>query len=137
MANMKMSNTIRDAWLQDIINLAGTGATLLLYDNSGPQPAGGASAGSSLLLGTMTIAGVFGTIVSHQLVLGTITQDSAADRSGTASWMRVMQGATWVCDLQVTATGGGGDVTMPSLSVTATLPIQMAGSQTITPPCAP
>ena len=144
MANMKAdTNSIRAGMLQAIIDRAngggGGGAQLLLYSNAGAQPAGGASPGASVLLGTMTITGTFGTISAGVLTLGTITQDSAADASGVASWMRVMQsnGSTWVMDLQVTVTGGGGDVTMPSTSVTVGLPIQMTGSQTITAPCAP
>ena len=51
-------------------------------------------------------------------LLGTWT-DSSADATGTAAHFRINQGAT--CHMQgtITATGGGGDMTLDSTSITA------------------
>lgn len=88
---------------------AGSGAgTIKIY--TGTQPTSPADAiTTQTLLGTLTFSDPCGTSASGTLTMSAITQDSAADATGTATWARIADstGAT-VCDIDVTATGGGG-----------------------------
>lgn len=88
---------------------AGSGAgTIKIY--TGTQPTSPADAiTTQTLLGTLTFSDPCGTSASGTLTMSAITQDSAADATGTATWARIADstGAT-VCDVDVTATGGGG-----------------------------
>ena len=55
------------------------------------------------------------------LTFSTVTPDSSADNSGTAQWFRVFKadGTTGVLDGSVTVTGGGGEMTLNTTSITA------------------
>lgn len=97
----------------------GTGAGLLrIYD--GTRPATGGTA--TTLLAQLTMTDPSAPAASNgTLTLSAITADSSADATGTATWFRIVQsdGTTHVMDGSVTATGGGGDLTLNSVSVTA------------------
>lgn len=88
---------------------AGSGAgTIKIY--TGTQPTSPADAiTTQTLLGTLTFSDPCGTSASGTLTMSAITQDSSADATGTATWARIADstGST-VCDVDVTATGGGG-----------------------------
>lgn len=134
-----LTTAIRNTILQAIVDAAGSGATLTLY--SGAQVAAGASPTSNTDLAVLTFGssltaangGSAGSISGGVLTLGGITQDSSANRDGTALWARLAaSGGTWVADFSVSATGGGGDITMPTNVVTSGLPVTMSGTNTIT-----
>ena len=58
------------------------------------------------------------------MTFGTVTQDSGADATGTATWARFEDSAgVAVIDIDITTTGGGGTGTMPSTSVIAGTPV--------------
>ena len=113
---------------------AGAGAgTIKIY--TGTQPTTAADAVTTqTLLGTLTFSDPCGTSAAGVLTMSAITQDSSADATGTATWARIADstGST-VCDVDVTATGGGGYVQMASTSITAGGPIAF-NSFTITLP---
>ena len=79
---------------------------------------------SQTLLGTCTCSDPAGVRVWWDIdVLGD-HQDSSADATGTAVWARVLDSAGTVCmDLDVTVTGGGGYIQMPTTSIVAGGPI--------------
>lgn len=114
----QFSTTARNASLDAIETAIGTAPTLEL--RSGAAPATCATADSGTLLAAMALpsdwlaAGSAGA----KTLLGT-WQDTSADAAGTVGHFRIKQGAT--CHLQgtVTATGGGGDMTLdnPVLAV--------------------
>lgn len=84
------------------------------------------NAGRATLLGTCTCSATSGTVATGTLTFNAITQDSAADATGTAALFDVKDFAgTTVFSGTITATGGGGDLTMPSVSITAGEPIQI------------
>lgn len=96
---------------------AGTGAgTLKIY--SGAQPATGDTAESGTLLATVAFADpAFGSASS-----GTINATDPAAvtgaAAGTAGWFRVEDSAgNNVYDGSVTATGGGGDLTLATTTI--------------------
>jgi hypothetical protein len=97
---------------------AGSGAALLrIYDGS--RPATGGSATTLLAQLTLTDPSA-SSASSGVLTLSSIAQDASADATGTATWFRIVQsdGSTHVMDGSVTATGGGGDLTLNSTSIT-------------------
>jgi hypothetical protein len=121
---MGFSTAIRNASLNAITTAAGNGALLTLY--SGTRPATGAALSGNTLLGTLTCGSPLAPAAANgTLTFSTITEDSAADASGTCTWARLTtSGGTFLIDFSVTATGGGGDITMNSVAISAGLAIQ-------------
>jgi hypothetical protein len=67
------------------------------------------------------------------LTFSTITQDASADATGTATWFRVLDGSgSFVMDGAITVTGGGGDMTLNTTSITIGGPISVTGTKQIT-----
>lgn len=101
----------RNASLDAIETTIGIGPTLEL--RTGAPPATCATADSGTVLATMTLPSDWSAAASGgaKTLLGT-WQDTSADAAGTAGHFRIKQGAT--CHIQgtVTATGGGGDMTL-------------------------
>jgi hypothetical protein len=88
---------------------AGAGAgTIKVYNGTQPTSANDAIT-TQTLLATLTFSDPCGTTSSGTLTMSAITQDSAADATGTATWARIADstGAT-VFDVDVTVTGAGG-----------------------------
>lgn len=115
---------LRNAQLDAITTFAGNGALLRIYD--GTQPATGGTA--TTLLAELTCGTPFASAASSAtLTLSAITQDSSANATGTATWFRIVKadGTTHVMDGTVTATGGGGDLTLTTTSIVATQPVSI------------
>jgi len=114
----QFSTPARNASLDAIETAIGASPTLEL--RSGATPANCAAADTGTLLASMALPAdwLAAAAAGAKTLLGT-WQDLAADAAGTAGHFRVKQGAT--CHLQgsVTATGGGGDMTIdnPVLAV--------------------
>lgn len=126
---LHLTTAIRNALLTQLVSDAGSGALIRLYD--GTQPAAGGTA--TTLLAELTCSSTLGTVSGGVLTFNSITQDSSADASGTATWARLStSGGTWVMDCTVSATGGAGELQMPTTTVTSGLPVTMSGTNTIT-----
>lgn len=118
---------------------AGAGAGYIEI-RTGSQPATVGTAASGTLLGTLTLSKpAFGNATSASPAVATaaaITSDSSADATGTAGWFRAYDSAgTAIIDGSVTATGGGGDLTLDSTSIVAGGTIAMT-SWTVSHPTA-
>lgn len=107
----QFSVAARNAALDAIETATGTAPTLEI--RSGAVPANCAAADAGTVLATMVLPTDWLAAASAgaKTLLGT-WQDLTADAAGTAGHFRIKQGAT--CHLQgaVTATGGGGDITL-------------------------
>ena len=106
-------------------NAAGTALTDLLNTGSiqirtGASP-GVDSAATGTLLATLPLsASAFGTWSAGSATANAITQDASADATGTAGYFRALNsGSGAVIDGTVTATGGGGDLELNSVSIVA------------------
>jgi len=116
------ATTLRNARL-DAINTAanaGAGAGLLrIYD--GTRPATGGTA--TTLLAELTFSDpAFGAAGSGIITAASITQDSSANATGTATWFRVVDSsATFVMDGNVGTSGS--DLNMTTTSIVATQPV--------------
>lgn len=100
--------------------------TVEVYD--GAQPAGPATAVTTQIkLGTLTCSDPLGSVATGVLTFGTITQDAAADASGTAAWGRLKDGAGVArFDFDVTDTAGVGVLKLNTVSIVALGPIQVS-----------
>lgn len=110
------------AGMADAIETA-VGASPTLELRTGAVPATPATADSGTVVATMTLPADWLTnpATGAKALVGT-WQDASADAAGTAGHFRIKAGAT--CHIQgtVTATGGGGDLTLDN-------PVLAAGQQ--------
>jgi len=110
MANVRTADTGRNAMMDEFDTQCnvGTAATINIYSGTQPATADTALSGNTLL-GTLTASAVmWGAASNGVLTLATVTDDSSADATGTASFARILTqaaGATvFDCDVGTTGT---------------------------------
>lgn len=140
MSDCKISNAAAKAACDAIVDLldAGAGAaTLKIYTGSAPANIDDAATGT--LLATLTCSDpAFGSAADAnpggRATASTITGDSSADATGTAGYFRALD-SNGVAVIQgtVTATGGGGDLELNSISISAGVAVNIT-SWTFTQP---
>jgi hypothetical protein len=122
---MQYSQAVIHARLDAVESTTGTTAKLQL--RTGAQPANCAAAATGTLLRELTLPSDWMNAASAgtKTKLGTWT-DSAVGAAGTVAHFRIVDNAGTTCHIQgtVTATGGGGDMTVDNAVI--------ATSQTIT-----
>ena len=114
--------TLRTAMVDAITTRAGNAALLRIYD--GTRPATGGTA--TTLLAELTCGTPFAAGASSGvLTLGSITQDSSANATGTATWFRIVKadGTTFVLDGNVGTSGS--DLNLTTTSIVATQPVSV------------
>ena len=97
------------------------GASAIMKIRTGAAPATCATADSGTVLSTITLPSDWMAAASGGSKAKSGTwQDASADADGTAAHFRIYDSGGSICHLQgsVTATGGGGDLTLDSVSVT-------------------
>ncbi len=122
----QFSVAARNAALDAIETAAGTAPVLTI--RTGTVPANCAAARTGTVLATLTLPSDWLAAASGgaKALAGT-WQDAAADATGTAGHFSIDQGAT--CHIQgtVTATGGGGDMTLDNVSILAGGAVNITG----------
>lgn len=114
---------------------AGSGAGKIKIRTGARPASGAASAGTVLAVLTFSDPAT-GAAASGVDTASAITQDSSADATGTAEHFEVTDSDdNIVYRGSVTATGGGGDMTLVTTSIVATQPVQIT-SFTYTQPTA-
>lgn len=116
---LQFSVDVRNARLDAIEVEIGTGPTLEI--RTGAPPATCATADSGTVLATLTLPSDWmAAAASGQKAKSGTWEDASADATGTAAHFRVKDGGA-VCHMQgtVTATGGGGDMTVDNTSFAA------------------
>lgn len=94
------------------------GASPMLELRTGAPPTAPADADSGTLLASMILPADFMTApVGGVVSLQGLWQDAAADAAGTIGHFRIKQGGTCHDQGTVTATGGGGDMTVDNPAV--------------------
>lgn len=113
---LQLSVAVRNARLDTIETTISTAPTLEI--RSGSPPANCAAADSGTLLASMTLPSDWMAAASAgaKAMAGT-WQDTSADAAGTAGHFRIKASTT--CHIQgtITATGGGGDMTLDNTSI--------------------
>jgi len=127
---LAFAETLRNAMLDQIKTFldAGAGAALIrIYD--GTRPATGGTATTLLAELTCTDPSA-GSAASGVLTFSSITQDSSANATGTATWFRMVDSvATFVMDGNVGTSGS--DLNLTTTAIVATQPVSIS-SATIT-----
>ena len=116
------STTLRNAMLDAITTAAGASALLRIYDGSRPATGGTATT----LLAELTCNATFAPSASSGvLTLNSITQDSSANATGTATWFRIVKsdGTTFVMDGSVGTSGS--DLNLTTTSITSGQPVSV------------
>ena len=110
----QFSTTVRNAALDAMETAMGTAPTLEL--RSGAVPATCATAASGTVLATMVLPSDWMAAASAGAkALSGTWQDTSADAAGTVGHFRINQGVTCHWQGTVTATGGGGDLTLDNI----------------------
>jgi len=114
---LQYSTAIRNARLDTVESTIGTSAILKI--RSGAAPANCGTADSGTVLATVSLPSDWMAAASGgtKAMSGT-WQDASADANGTAAHFRFYDSGGTTCGIQgtVTATGGGGDMTVDNTS---------------------
>lgn len=122
---VQLSVAVRNARLDAIETTIGTSAVLKI--RTGAQPANCATADSGTVLATLNLPSDWMAAASSGSKAKSGTwEDLSADNTGTAAHFRVYASDGTTCGIQgsITATGGGGDMTLDNTSI--------ASGQTVT-----
>lgn len=118
--SIQFSTAVRNAMLDAIETTIGTSAILKI--RTGSAPATPATADSGTVVATLSLPSnwMADAASGAKALLGT-WQDTSADASGTAAHFRIYDSGGTTCGIQgtVTLTGGGGDLTLDSVTVTS------------------
>lgn len=130
MATITLSTTVGNSMLSQLLAAldasgAGSHATCKLYTGAKPANTGVAPDGTTQrLLGTLTTSYPSGTVAGKALTFDAITQDAAADDTGTCTWARFSTGAgVAIVDVDASTIGGAGFLQMNTTSIVAGGPI--------------
>lgn len=121
---LKLSAAQRNARLDAMETEAGTGAILEI--RSGSAPADAAASRTGTVLVTMTLPSDWLGAASGGVKSKSGTwEDTSADASGTAGYFTIYKsdGTTVCMQGTVTATGGGGDLTLTTTTIVAGQPV--------------
>lgn len=116
---LQLSVAARNARLDAIETTAGATAKLQL--RSGAQPADCATAASGTLLAELTLPADYLANAAGGSKSKSGTWAGTGSNAGTAAHFRIVDNAGTTCHLQgsVSATGGGGDMTLDNTSIAA------------------
>jgi hypothetical protein len=126
---LTLTPAARSAMIDALVDLldAGAGAGTIQI-RSGSRPASAADAATGTLLATVTLQDpAFGAASSG---VATVNNPAAvtAVADGTAAWFRALDSnSATVCDGSVTATGGGGDLTLLTTSLVTGFSVDITG----------
>lgn len=115
---VQLSAAVRNARINTIESTIGTAARLKI--RTGAAPADCSTADSGTVLADMTLPSDWMAAASAGAAAKSGTwQDTSGDATGTAAHFRIYASDGTTCGLQgtVTATGGGGDLTLDNTSI--------------------
>lgn len=115
---IQLSTAVRNAQLDAIETAVGVSAVLKIRTGAAPADCGTADSGT--VLATVSLPSDWMAAASSGSKAKTGTwQDASADAAGTAAHFRIYASDGTTCGLQgtVTATGGGGDLTLDNTSI--------------------
>lgn len=113
---VQLSVTVRNARLDSVETTISTAPIMTI--RTGAQPATCATANSGTVLATLTLPSDWlAAASSGAKALSGTWQDTSADNAGTAAHFRIHDSTATTCHIQgtVTATGGGGDMTVDNV----------------------
>lgn len=114
---LQYSTSVRNARLDAVESTTGVSAVLKIRSGAVPANCGAADSGTVLASATLPSDWMAAASGGTKSMSGT-WQDSSADNAGTAAHFRIYASDGTTCHIQgtVTATGGGGDMTVDNVS---------------------
>lgn len=126
---MQLSTTVRNARADAVESAISTTPILRIYDLTAGAPANCAAAITATLLAEFTLPSDWLTAAASgaKAIAGGPWTDASANATGVADFFRVWDSAGTTCHMQgtVTATGGGGDMTLNNTSIAAAQPVNI------------
>jgi hypothetical protein len=115
---LQFSTTVRNARLDAVETSIGASAVLKIRTGSAPANPGTADSGTVLVTMSLPSDWMAAASSGSKAKSGT-WEDTAADATGTAGHFRIYASDGTTCHMQgtVTATGGGGDMTLDNTSI--------------------
>lgn len=115
---LQYSVTVRNAHLDAVETTVGTAPLLRIYSGSAPANCAAAASGTLLAEATLPSDWMAAASSGSKALSGT-WQDASANATGTAGHWRLYDSGGTTCHAQgtVTATGGGGDMTLDNTSI--------------------
>lgn len=125
---LQLSTTVRNARLDVIESTIGTSAVLKIRSGAAPANCGTADSGTVLASCTLPSDWMAAASSGSKAKSGT-WEDTSADATGTAAHFRLYASDGTTCHAQgtVTATGGGGDMTVDNVSFAAAQAFTITG----------
>lgn len=125
---LQYSTALRNNQLDQAESTPGTAPILRIL--TGSPPANCAAAETGTILAEMTLPSDWMAAASGGTKAKSGTwQDTSANNTGTAGYFRLYDSTATTCHMQgtVTATGGGGDMTLDNTSITAAQQVTITG----------
>jgi hypothetical protein len=125
---LQLSVAVRNARLDAVETAIGVSAMMRI--RTGAAPANCAAVDTGTVLATLSLpADWMAAAASGSKAMSGTWQDLLADAAGTAGHFRLYDSAGTTCHLQgtVTATGGGGDMTLDNLVFAINQPFNVTG----------
>lgn len=117
MASITNANRSRAA---DAVTARANSGSLRIYSGTAPTNADTALSGNTLLANLPMAATAFGAASNGVATAGTITADSSADATGTATFFRLLESDGTTVVLQGTVGTSGAELNLSSVSIVAT-----------------
>jgi hypothetical protein len=114
---VKLPALVRNARLDAITTYAGTSAIVRIYSGTAPATADTALSGNTVLAELACSATLAPAAASGVLTLSTITQDSSADATGTATFYRWLKSDATTVINQGTVSTSGADLNLNTTSI--------------------
>ena len=117
---LQYSVAVRNAQLDAVETTTGTAGILRVWSGAAPATCATADSGTALVIITLPTDWMAAASAASKAKSGTWS-DTSADATGTAGHFRLYASDGTTCHVQgeITITGGGGVMTVDSLSVTA------------------
>lgn len=126
--SFQFSTAARNAALDAIETAIGTSAILKIRSGAAPATCGTADSGTVLATLNLPSDWLAAASAGSKALSGT-WQDTSADATGTAAHFRIYDSGGSTCHIQgsVTATGGGGDMTLDNTSIASSQQVSITG----------
>lgn len=116
--SLQLSTSVRNARLDQLETTIGTSPILKIRTGSAPSNCAAADTGTVLASMTLPSDWMAAAASGSKSMSGT-WQDTSADNTGTAAHFRIYDSGGSTCHVQgtVTASGGGGDMTLDNTNI--------------------
>jgi len=123
---VKFSTAVRNARLDAITTYAGTSPIVRIYSGTAPADANTALSGNTVLAELACSSSLAPAASGGVLTLSTITQDSSADATGTATFYRWLKSDATTVIQQGTVSTSGADLNLNTTSIVIGGPVSVS-----------